>query len=185
MAMQNLASKYSRSVDERFHRESQAMMALNNNYKFTGVQTVQVYSLPVVAMNDYQRTGSSRYGQANDLSTNVQTMTVKRDRAFTFIIDKGDKIQSQMVSDAGKALSRQLREVCVPEFDAYVFKTLAAAATAMQGCILRKMVEVAGFEPATAISRSRLRVWCIQPLYKTSKKVSGSGGGTRTRNDYF
>ena len=130
MAMQNLASKYSRSVDERFHRESQAMMALNNNYKFTGVQTVQVYSLPVVAMNDYQRTGSSRYGQANDLSTNVQTMTVKRDRAFTFIIDKGDKIQSQMVSDAGKALSRQLREVCVPEFDAYVFKTLAAAATA-------------------------------------------------------
>ena len=45
-----------------------------------------------------------------------------------------------------------------------------------------EMVEVAGFEPATAIPRSRLRVWCVQPLYKTSKKVSGSGGGIRTRN---
>lgn len=125
----NLASKYSKQVDERFHRESQAMMALNNNYEFTGVETVKVYSIPVVAMTDYKRSGANRYGTPNDLTRNVQTMTVTRDRAFTFIIDKGDKIQSQMVSDAGKALSRQLREVCVPEFDTYVFKTLAAKAT--------------------------------------------------------
>ena len=129
MSVQNYASKYAKQIDERFHRESQAMMALNNNYKFTGVKTVQVYSLPVVAMQDYKRTGRDRYGNPDDLSTNVQTLTVCRDRAFTFIIDKGDKLQSQMVSDAGKALSRQLREVCVPEFDTYVFKTLAAKAT--------------------------------------------------------
>ena len=129
MAIQNFASKYAKNVDERFHRESQAMLALNNDYKFTGVQTVQVYSLPVVAMQDYQRSGASRYGSPDDLSTNVQTLTVTRDRSFTFVIDKGDKIQSQMVSDAGKALSRQLREVCVPEFDTHVFKTLAEAAT--------------------------------------------------------
>ena len=129
----NLAAKYAKQVDERFSRESQAMMALNNNYEFTGVETVKVYSIPVVAMTDYKRTGANRYGTPNDLTRNVQTLTVKRDRAFTFIIDKGDKLQSQMVSDAGKALSRQLREVCVPEFDAYVFNTLAASATARGG----------------------------------------------------
>ena len=129
MPMINLASKYSKQVDERFHRESQAMLALNNDHKFTGVQTVKVYSIPVVTMGDYQRSGANRYGTAGDLTRNVQELTVKRDRAFTFIIDKGDKIQSEMVSDAGKALSRQLREVCVPEFDTYVFKTLSAAAT--------------------------------------------------------
>jgi hypothetical protein len=127
--MINLASKYSKQVDERFYRESQAMLALNSEHKFTGVQTVKVYSIPVVPMGDYQRSGANRYGSASDLTRNVQELTVKRDRAFTFIIDKGDKIQSEMVSDAGKALSRQLREVCVPEFDTYVFKTLAAAAT--------------------------------------------------------
>ena len=126
----NLASKFSKQIDERFARESQAMMALNNNYEFTGVETVKVYSIPVVAMTDYKRAGANRYGTPNDLTRNVQTLTVKRDRAFTFIIDKGDKLQSQMVSDAGKALSRQIREVCVPEFDSYVFNTLAAAATA-------------------------------------------------------
>ena len=38
--------------------------------------------------------------------------------------------QSEMVSDAGKSLSRQIREVCVPEYDTYVFAKLAAAATA-------------------------------------------------------
>lgn len=129
MAGKNLASKYAKKVDERFVRQSQAMMALNNDYEFTGVDTVKVYSLPVVPMRDYSRTGVNRYGTPDDLQRNVQTLKVTRDRSFTFIIDKGDKIQSQMVSDAGKALSRQLNEVWIPEFDSYVFRTLAAQAT--------------------------------------------------------
>ena len=126
----NYASKYSKAVDERFHKASQAMLALSNNSEFTGVKSVKIYSLPTVAMNDYKRTGASRYGTPADLGRNVQEMVVQRDRSFTFVIDRGDKLQSQMVSDAGKALSRQIREVCVPEFDTYVFKTLANAAIA-------------------------------------------------------
>lgn len=125
----NLASKYSKQIDERFTRESQAMMALNNEYEFTGVKTVNVYSIPVVPLTDYQRTGTQRYGTPDDLQRNVQTLTIRKDRAFTFIIDRGDKLQSMMVMDVGKSLSRQLSEVWVPEFDSYVFQTLAAAAT--------------------------------------------------------
>lgn len=128
MSFVNLASKYSKAVDERFHKESQAMLALNSDHEFTGVQSVKVYSIPVVAMGDYQRSGTHRYGNPEDLGRNVQELIVQRDRAFTFVIDKGDKLQSMNVSEAGKALSRQLREACVPEFDAYVFKTLANAA---------------------------------------------------------
>ena len=126
----NLASKYSTNVDERFYKESQAAMALNNDYEFTGVETVKVYSIPVAAMTDYTKSGMDRYGTPSDLTRNVQTLTLTKDRAFTFIIDKGDKLMSQMVSDAGKALSRQIREVIVPEYDTYVFQTLASAATA-------------------------------------------------------
>ena len=124
----NLAEKYSKKVDERFSRESQAMLALNNDYEFMGDKTVKVYSIPIAVMNNYSRTGSYRYGNPSDLGRNVQTLTVGQDKAFTFIIDKGDKLQSEMVSDAGKALSRQLREVVVPMYDTYVFKTLAEAA---------------------------------------------------------
>ena len=133
MAGKNLASKYSSKVDERFTRESLVMAALNNDYDFTGVDTVKVYSIPVVPMQDYTRSGASRYGTPADLQRNVQTLTVKRDRAFTFVIDRGDKIQSQMVSDAGKALSRQTNEVWIPEFDTYVLRTLANAATTHGG----------------------------------------------------
>lgn len=109
----DLATKYASQVDERFYRESQAMVALNNDYKFTGEKTVVVYSIPVVPMNDYGRASSpysaagtaasalngiSRYGIPTDLSRNVQHLTVNKDRSFTFIIDKGDKIQSEMVN---------------------------------------------------------------------------------------
>ena len=125
----NLASKYAAKIDERFARASQAMLALNNDYKFTGVKTVNVYSIPVVPMTDYTRSGTSRYGEPDDLSRTVQTLTINRDRAYTFIIDRGDRAQSQMVMDAGKALSRQLAEVVVPEYDTYVFRMLAAKAT--------------------------------------------------------
>lgn len=130
MANRNLASKFSTKIDERFTRESQAMLALNNDYEFTGVETVKVYSIPVVPMRDYTRSGANRYGTPDDLTRNVQTMTVTKDRCFTFIIDKGDKIQSQMVTDAGKALSRQTSQVWIPEFDTYIFNKLASVATA-------------------------------------------------------
>lgn len=130
----NLATKYSKSIDERFYKESQASLAVNNDYEFTGVKTVNVYSIPTVAMSDYSRSGEKRYGTPGDLTRNVQTLTVSRDRAFTFIIDKGDSLQSMKATDAGKALNRQIREVIVPEYDTYVFRKLAAAATAAGNC---------------------------------------------------
>lgn len=129
MATTNLATRYASKVDERFYKESQAAMGLNNDYKFNGVKTVQVYSIPTVPLNDYTRSGANRYGEPADLGNSVQEMTLTKDRSFTFVIDKGDKTQSMQVMDAGKALARELREVIVPEYDTYVFNTLAKAAS--------------------------------------------------------
>jgi len=128
MAVINYASKYADKVDERFHKESQASLVTNNSYDFKGVKTVAVYSVPTVEMVDYERSGLARYGSPEDLGNQTQELTITKDRSFTFVIDKGDKEQTQMVMDAGKALSRQIREVCIPEYDAHVFKTLAKAA---------------------------------------------------------
>ncbi|MFA5436784.1 MAG: N4-gp56 family major capsid protein, partial [Candidatus Neomarinimicrobiota bacterium] len=97
----NLATKYSNKVDERFTRDSQALMGTSNDYEFTGVATVNVYSIPTATMNDYGRTGSSRYGSPSELQNNVQSMTLTKDRSFTFTIDRGNKLQTQMVMDAG------------------------------------------------------------------------------------
>lgn len=126
----NLASKYSKKVDERFTKQSQASLVTNNSYDFTGVKTVNVYSIDTVALNDYQREGTNRYGNPTELGNKVQEMTVTQDKSWTFTIDKGNKTQSEMVMDAGKACARQMSEVIIPFYDKYVFNTLATAATA-------------------------------------------------------
>ena len=124
----NLASKYSNVVSERWYLESQAQLMLGAKADFTGVKTVKIYSIPISVMKDYARTGIARYGSPDDLTRNVQELTIRKDRAFNFIIDAGDKTQSMLVSDAGQALARQIREVVVPEFDTYCFNEVATAA---------------------------------------------------------
>lgn len=126
----NLAAKYSKHVDERFKRESQATLVVNNDYDFVGVRTVNVYSIPVVPLVDFNREGQgNRYGIPQNLGRNVQTLSVSRDRGCTFNIDKGDHIQSQMVTEVGRAVRRETDQMWVPEFDAYVFRKLAVVAT--------------------------------------------------------
>lgn len=124
----NLASKYSPKVDERFYAESQALLGTNQDYDWEGVDTIKVYQVDVVAMNDYSRTGTNRYGTPNELGNSVQTMKLRKDRSFTFTIDKANRNQTMMVMEAGKSLARQEREVVIPEFDRYVYAQQVGAA---------------------------------------------------------
>jgi len=98
MATYELASKFSNKVDEAFQRAALANLVTNNDYDFTGVKTVNVYSIPTVEMVDYTREGSNRYGTPGELGNDVQALTITKDRAWTFTIDKGNKTQSQMVN---------------------------------------------------------------------------------------
>lgn len=130
MAM-NLATKYSNKVDERFTRDSQAMIATNKDYDWNGVDTIKVYQVDTVPLTDYNREGASnRYGDPSNLGNTIQTFQIKNDKAFTFLIDKGDKLQSMMIMDAGKSLAREQREVIIPVVDTYTFGTMADGAKA-------------------------------------------------------
>ena len=125
----NLATKYSKQIDERWYRDSQvSFVTSDDKFNFHGDKTVVVYSIPIAPLNDYQRSGSNRYGTIDDLSRNKQTLVVSQDKAFTFVIDKGDEIQSEYVSDPAKALARQIREVIVPSYDRYCFGIMAQSA---------------------------------------------------------
>jgi hypothetical protein len=128
MATYELASKFSNKVDEAFQRAALCNLVTNNDYDWEGVSAVKVYSIPVVNMNDYQRTGVNRYGNPDELGNSTQLMTVKKDRSWTFTIDKGNKLQSQMVMDAGKAVARQLALKVIPEVDTYTFLRIAQGA---------------------------------------------------------
>lgn len=124
----NLASKYSNKVDERFTRDSQARMGTNKDYDWNGVNSINVYQVDTVPLTDYTRSGANRYGSPSELGNTIQTMTLTRDRSFTFTIDKGNKNETMMVMDAGKSLAREQKEVIIPEYDAYIFGKQGSAA---------------------------------------------------------
>lgn len=133
MAM-NLAEKFESKVDERFTAQSYAVGVTGNNFSFDGVETVNVYDMPIAPLHDYDRTramSNSRYGDLVDLQASVQKMKVEQDKSFTFGIDRKDLIMSQMVMEANKALRRQIDQSIVPAYDNHVFKTLAAKASAL------------------------------------------------------
>lgn len=128
--MTNYAEKFSTVVDERFRLGSLTSGLSNDSYEWLGVETVKVFSIPVAAMNNYSLTGSSRYGTPAELENAVQELKVTQDRSFTFTIDRKSHDDTMMVMEAGRALRRQIDEVCTPEIDTYRIAALVAGCKA-------------------------------------------------------
>lgn len=127
-----LASKYLPYVDELFSTESRKSLVTNQGFSWTGAHTVKIYSIGTASMNDYDRNGensrTNRYGTPEELSATTQEMTLTKDRAFTFIIDKLDKDETAGTLNGASALARQLREVTIPEVDGYTYGVMTAGA---------------------------------------------------------
>ena len=115
----NYAEKYSEKIDERFRLGAVTAPAVNNDYDFVGVKTVHVYSMPTAPMNDYTRSGANRYGTPAELENSLQELTLTKDRAFTYTIDRGNYDDTMMLNSAGASLQRQIDEVIIPEIDKY------------------------------------------------------------------
>lgn len=128
MATIDYAVKYNGAVIEKFKAESKSDRIVNQEFDFVGAKTVCVYNVPTVAMGDYTRTGLSRFGTPTELSATKEEMTMTKDRAFTFTIDRMNTDETGGALEAGKALARQLKEVVIPEVDTYRFSTMATKA---------------------------------------------------------
>lgn len=123
----NYAVKYSPVVDEAFKLGMLTNGMDNYDYDWVGVSAVDVYTVPTVALSNYNMSATgSRYGTASELQNDVQTLTVSRDRSFTFTIDRKQTDDTMGAMDAGAALRREIEEVIIPEIDTY---KLAAVAT--------------------------------------------------------
>ena len=124
----NLATKYSKIIDERWEAESLMPLISSNHFNFKGDRTVVIYSIPYAPLNDYTRSGTQRYGVPNDLTRNVQTCTVSQDKGFSFIIDRGDEVQAEYVTNPGSSLAREIKQAIVPNYDEYCFGVMARSA---------------------------------------------------------
>jgi len=120
-----LATQYLQYVDEIFSTESRRDLVTNQDFDWTGAHTVKIYRISTSNMNDYDRVGDgpniSRYGPIERLGATTQEMTLRKDRSFTFAIDRLDEDETKRNLQAGTALARQLREVIIPEVDSWTY----------------------------------------------------------------
>ena len=128
-----LATKFAPYTDEQFSTESKKALLTNQDFDWTGAHTVKVYKVTTAGMNDYGRKGPtggnwSRYGAVESLNATTEEFTLKKDRSFTFAIDKLDTDETAQQLAAASALARQNREVVIPEVDTYTYGVMCAGA---------------------------------------------------------
>lgn len=130
----NLVTKFQPYVDEQFKVESKLSLLTNQDFDWTGAHTVKIYKIGTSTMNDYDRAGTntdtnwSRFGPVAGLDATTEEMTLTKDRSFTFAIDKLDNDETAQQLAGATALSRQDREVVIPEVDSYVYGVMATKA---------------------------------------------------------
>lgn len=126
----NLAEKFSPEVDERFAASSFAEEIISiDNAKWAGVESVNVYSMPVVPMYDYDENSlNEAYGPTTIIERSVQRMKITRKRTFKTGIRRLDKEMTAMKNEVGAFIRRQTDESMMPDYDHYVFSVAANAA---------------------------------------------------------
>jgi hypothetical protein len=131
MAGFNNATLFSPKVSKVLKDKTVIGGLTNRDYKWTGVDTVKIYTRTTFATVDYDRNGGSeRYGNGNNATTSIQTWTVEQDSAFNIIVDRLDNDQQMGVLKPGELLADQLKEQIVPEVDAYVLAAMVTAGAA-------------------------------------------------------
>lgn len=120
-------------VDEMFATESKKSLLTNQDFDWIGAHAVKVYKVTTASMNDYNRLGTdngnwSRYGAVAGLDATTEEFTLRKDRSFTFNIDKLDTNETAEQLAAASALARQIRQVVIPEVDKYTYGIMASNA---------------------------------------------------------
>lgn len=168
-----LVTKFAPYTDEQFAAESKLSILTNKDFDWTGAHTVKLYKVTTSEMNDYDRNGTSgnasRYGAIKDLDASTEEFVLKKDRSFTFAIDKLDQDETAQQVAAASALARQNREVTVPEIDSYVYGviadnagTVAAPVALTAENIFEEMMKASETLDDAEVPETN-RVWVVSP----------------------
>ena len=132
----NLTKKASPKVLERFKFGSCTEGLFSHNYSWTGVATVQIYSVDTLPLNNYDPEkvdGGSRFGNLINVGDTIQELTVKDNKSFIGVIEETYNTQQMQIKRAGEILRRQTDEVMIPYVDKYRLNKLASYATSGRG----------------------------------------------------
>ncbi|MBQ9709486.1 MAG: hypothetical protein IJV67_02570 [Clostridia bacterium] len=135
----NLATKYEKQFDQAFKESSYFNGRTSAKYNWDGAKAINVYAPITVDLVDYERNGSSRYGEATEIENTLQKMELTQDKSFTKTLDRGNYTDSQMAISAGAWMNEQINHGCTPAIEKYAIarwiqragtvNTIAAAPT--------------------------------------------------------
>ena len=115
----NVATLYEKKLEERFSIGSKTNAYAGKKYDFVGTKSIEIITADRMEMVDYTRTGTSRYGTVYELGDSKQTLTMAKDRAFTFSIDAANASDQFNIKQANARLKDHWDNVVTPEVDKY------------------------------------------------------------------
>ena len=129
----SLVTQFQPYTDELFSTESKKSLLTNQDFSWSGAHSIKIFKVGTSEMADYNRNPASgftgsRYGTIEDLDASTEEFMLKKDRSFTFAIDKLDTDETAQQLAAASALARQQRQVVIPEVDAYTYGVMCAGA---------------------------------------------------------
>ncbi len=128
VSAENYASKYESQLRQAYTKASILAGKVNTEYSFEGVRGIHIYSAVTQPLNDYKRSGSNRYGDPNELKTDVQDLLLGLDKSFALTIDKGNYEDSMLSRKTGEVIKAEIAEQVTPFFDKHALTTWAGAA---------------------------------------------------------
>ena len=127
----NLATKFEKKTSELLKAKRKSQAFTNQDYSWTGVESIIVTTLTDPVMGNYDvNGGSNRYGNPTEVEDTQQTFTLSRDRSWSKTIDKKNFQDSMMIRKPGKFLAQATKNVLVLEIDTYVFQSIVTAGEA-------------------------------------------------------
>lgn len=126
----NLASMFASKTSDLLKLKMLSKPFVNDNWDWDGVNSINIYTLIDPVIGNYNPNGANRYGDPTEVEDTIQTFTLTRDRSWTKTIDKKNFQDSMAVRNPGKYLAQATKNVFVPEFDTYVFQSIATVAAA-------------------------------------------------------
>lgn len=123
----NTAGKYSGKVTNLVKAAAKTTTIVNQDWEWDGVDNIKVYTLTDPTVGNYSKTGTTRYGTISEVDDTIQTWTLARDRAWTKSMDTGNIQDTNGVRNPGRYVAQAVKNVMVPEIDAYRLAALVTA----------------------------------------------------------
>ena len=127
----NLITEYSTLLDKRFTQKSLTEAFCGHDYSWDGENSIKVFTIDPVTIQDYNTTGTNRFSGGNaptNLGDEVNTYTLAKKRGFSTILEGTQGQDQKNIKKANAVLKQIWDEQMVPEIDKYRLQTWANGA---------------------------------------------------------